>query len=80
MEWINVPNDLTTLRPQALWDLKDDLRAYRSRWGRGRTEAAYQVKAFVRESLASVSAELRRRKLPQKAPTDGRIYGPAGIG
>lgn len=75
-----VPDDLVELPDDALYDLLDGLAEYRRRHGRGRSEAAYHVKAYCKAERARVKAELRARKLPGTRPGDDRCYGPGRAG
>lgn len=77
---ITVPADLEALEPADLYQWKDEIRAYRERHaGRRRSPEATQVRAWAKSEIARLNKELRRRKLPLRAPEDGRRYGPQGI-
>ena len=71
-----VPENLTEETPEALYTLLDDLTTYRKAYGRGRDEAAYQVKDYCKSERSRVKAELKRRELPGTRPGDTRVYGP----
>jgi hypothetical protein len=75
---ITVPDDLESLEPASLYAWKDVIREYRSQFGRRQTPEAAQVRTWAKAEIARLNRELRRRKLPLRAPDDDRRYGPQG--
>lgn len=74
---MNVPNDLTVLEPEALYQLLDDLALTRQRVAYRRDQEATEIKAWCKAQRKRVKVELRRRKLPGTRPSDDRVYGQA---
>ena len=77
---LTVPDDLGELSASDLYAWKDKVRAYRSWYACGyKTPEALQVRSWAKDEIGRLNRELRRRKLPLRAPDDDRLYGPKGL-
>jgi len=72
-----IPEDLTELEPETLYQALDDLALLRQKHAYRRDQVATEIKAWCKTERARVKAELRRRKLPGTRPNDTRVYGQA---
>jgi len=71
-----IPENLTQSTPEELYQMLDELTAYRKRAGRGRSPEAAHVRDYCASERVRIKRELKARHKPLTCPNDPRTYGP----
>jgi hypothetical protein len=65
--------ELEEMTADQLYDKLADLRVKKTRLGRRRDQYVAHTRNYYKAEMARVRVELRRRGLPVRKPTDGRV-------